>query len=327
MQIMEDLKKYKKHGFSLVELMIGMGILAGATLGATKVMEILGQQTRNGEILTSLKTSSAGMQKIMSDNLNGLSELEFNKRFFYQLNTATAGLIPLQSSSNFNSNMLENLWLNKVLTSTYQTVYSSFGFVRKTKVNNPMLKEYERYFSVCLPIGDVQEYLNKERILDVEEIAQLEYWPFMRETSSGNVRVRCCKMDSPNCNEDDANPFTPETGYVLATVRHVYVHKFEEVSGVKTMMDDYPKEKVTLLLKKGDLRNNSGGGFYLYRSQNSLVSYTAHYYNDCVTRRIASADLFNGECNKRFKLQIKRRTFPINTKMGAGATDVGNIGW
>ena len=80
------INKYKEvlieDGFSLAELMIGMALLAGATLGATKVMEMLAKQQRTGEIKSTLKQSMAILQKNIGNNLNSLSTSEFHEDYF-----------------------------------------------------------------------------------------------------------------------------------------------------------------------------------------------------------------------------------------------------
>lgn len=313
---------FQKAGFSLVELMVGMGILAGATLGATKVMEILGQQTRSGEILTSLKFGSATNQKLLDANYGGLANQEFNSNFFYEINS---GNLTRQGSLEANTENIKSRWLDRdPVAFPNDPFYTSFNFVKKSKTNDLNNRQFERYFSICIPIEDALTYLDGERMTR-QKMSELDFWPFIRETADGRTKVRCCPINEPNCGDDDdtANPLNINSNFILATVRNVKNFRKDPETG-----DDVITEAITLSPKMGDLRNLSGSGFFSYRSGSSLVAHSVVYFSECISKRVREEDIYEVDnCKDRFRIQFKRRAYPLTTNTGAGAADVGNIGW
>lgn len=325
----EEFRKNNK-GFSLVELMIGMGILAGATLGATKVMEIMNNQARTGEITAALKTTFAGYQKLFENNLNGLSELEFNNGVFYQLDKSTGNLYRLSNALDVTDpDKLKSEWLRTVASTNFQAVYSSLNIVKKSSKNDPLYKRYERYFSVCLPLETALDAYESSGKMTTEVISNVDRFPFIKQTSSGEMQVRCCPLDTPNCDDEGSNPLNETTKYVMRIIRNDYiVKKKEDPTNPGTLIaDGPPSEVVKISPNKGSLRNLSGAGFFLYRSGNTLLSYSVFYHSNCVTDKTLRRNQGVIDCKNRFRIQHKLRSFPINTKAGAGATDVGNIGW
>lgn len=314
------------RGFSLIELMIGMALLAGATLGASKVMEMLNKMSRSGEIKSELTQTLAINQKLIDINLNGLSDLEFNEGLLYELDKNTGDLVRVGSMA-LEPEVLKNDWLRRVTEKNYQSVYTSLNFVKKSSKNDPLNKRYERYYSVCLPIDSAVEFY-QERKLGVDELANVERWPFIKQLSNGNMHIRCCPLDTPNCDDTGSNPLKEDAQYVLRIVRDDYLIKFEDdPMNPGTLIEKSRAENVSLTPKQGGLRTLSGAGFFMYRSDNKLMAYMVFYYSGCISERVLKKDQGVTECKNRIYLKHKLRSFPIDTKMGAGATDVGNIGW
>ena len=322
---------FKEKGFSLAELLIGMGLLAGASLGATKVMEILNKQQRTGEIKSTLKQSMAQSQKLMGNNLNSLSEFEFNTKFYYQLNSGTGMLQSVDSPPN-NAEDIKNEWLNMVPSKNYQRVFSSFNYSVKRSNNDPMNKRYIRYFSVCLPISEANDLYESDEDLNTIKMSQLERWPFIKNSSNGRFNIRCCPLDTPNCDGDIYNPLSPNTEYVLRIVRNdIVVKMIEDPDNPGGFKDEREGEEPLQVIKqtppKGSLRNLTGAGFFNYRLDSNLISHSVYYYNNCISNKVIGGQEEGANCDNRFRLEHKVRTFPINTKLGAGAKDIGNIGW
>lgn len=318
-----------KNGFSLPELLIGMAILAGATLGASKVMEMMAKSARDAEIRTELKVKYAALDKDITDSISSLSDMEFNKDFSFYItgdNLDRVGIVDPDDLAD--PEFIKSAWLQKVGNNG---VYTSFSFVKKAKGNTPLRKRYQRYFAICIPIEDAFTFYDEE--WNTDKLKTVTHYPFVKNVA-GRMSIHCCTQDDPNCDDPSANPISNSTDYVVKIIRNDIIHVYDP-DNVQEPIDqpDEISEIVKLIPPKGNLNNITGGGFFFsHKNQNisqgnQLFAYYLVYYSDCLSKRVKAGGAMVDNCTGSVKLEHKIRMFQINSTMGGGANDVGNVGW
>jgi len=325
-----DDRKVFKNGFSLIELMIGMGILAGATLGASKVMEIVASSSKDSEIRAELKQAYGRIDKDIGLNYRGLTDVEFNQEYLYYVNGNNLARVSTNAAS-LTEEMKLNNWFKKTGS---KGVYTSFSFIRKSKLSTEQQKRYERMFTVCIPIEEA--LISYDEDMTVEKMSQLTHWPFMSTNSAGQMSIRCCPLSTPNCIEPGSNVISKDTNFLLRVVRNDIIHNYVEDpadSGNYEHDESLDQQVIQYTPKKGDVRRVTGAGFFSalrtsnISDNNSIFIYNIVYQADCLVERIKDINFDTSKCKSRFKIEKKVQAFQINSTMGGGANDLGNVGW
>jgi prepilin-type N-terminal cleavage/methylation domain-containing protein len=324
-----DDKKLNNKGFSLPELMIGMAILAGATLGASKVMEMMAKSTRDSEIRADLKVKYAAIDKDLTLNMSSLSDIEFNRDFSFYINGNNLVRVQANDPTDLQDpDYIRDKWMGKVGN---KGVYTSFSYVKKGKANSQFKKRYQRFFSICVPIEEANSFYDDD--WNIEKLKTVTHFPFVKNIN-GRMSIHCCEQTNPNCDDAGSNPIANDTNYILKIVRNDVIDTYDP-DDIQTPIDQYENrsEIVRYIPTLGNTRNITGAGFFFSHKSsnisqgNNLFAYYLVYQSDCLNSRVKAGGAMVDNCTGRVRLEHKIRSFQINSTMGGGANDVGNIGW
>jgi prepilin-type N-terminal cleavage/methylation domain-containing protein len=285
-------RKSNQYGFSLLEVIIAMGLLAGVSVVAMKIMETLESNKKSAEGLAAQKQAHLMQYKQFDKAMTGLDEVNFDLNLVYyrKPNNKLARSILDVSQSDIN------------------------GYTPTPKLNTSFryyVKSFDSdveifYASVCVPFDDYRE------IPPIEDILTPGLVPYVNYTNSGKLLIRCCPRRSPDCTDEGRDLLEVNTDYVARIVK---VSK-------KISTGDY---SFKMWPKVSDMRFISGMGFYIGFPNNQKKQLDATVYSygsECLNNALAKVT--GKKCKGAFRIDKNRSFKSFNQEVGIGINELSN---
>jgi prepilin-type N-terminal cleavage/methylation domain-containing protein len=300
---MTNRRVLSQKGFSLVEILLALALMASLGLVASKLLEMIENNSKASALREAQMSYYVRGVNVLDLNLRGLKRHQFNKDLFYKIVPSTGRLIQNSASSNPVAGLLS------LITSTTKPLagiellnavpsndapLTSFVFQKKIGA------DYFNYTAVCLPLSKVWDNAG----ITYESISKNELWPFIKKVNN-SIKVFCCKRTDPNCS---TNPvLTHDSKYTIQVFRR-----------------NPSTQELTPLLRKNDFKQVSGMGYFIFSNTSSETSLYARFivfYNQCISQKI-----IKGESQPNCKTSTWFKSTELLKEFDYASEGVSNLG-
>ncbi len=257
--------RLNSRGFSLLEVLVALGLLCGVGLIAAKILDMIQLNSK----ASARKEAQFQMQvrgvKLLKLQLKGLKKNQFDLELFYKLGNG--------NTLSRNSTQLNGQALLSHITDPIAPLPTSVGpYLTSFLVRRKLGDRYLTYISTCLPLSNM---LNINS-LNYNTLQKNNLWPFIRSTTNG-YSVHCCPRSNSMC----TNPvFNKNSNY-----------------GVQIFRFDPKDNSIRSILTKRDFESVSSMGYFIFSNQsneNILSGRVFTFYNECISQRIVTGTAKQG---------------------------------
>lgn len=285
----------KEKGFSLIEVMISLGIMAVVAKGGMSLITYINKVKKEQTVKSTVEVSNLLQQKSITKNTFGLDAHDFYNELFYKKKADNSSFVRV----------------SEVVTDLGLLDYSAQLMTSNTHIAGlKSQSEFKRvYLSYCTQKDDY------DATPDWDELRKKRIVPVLGLGSQKN-QIFCCDKDlASRCYDDKNNILKPEISpYYVRTA--VVVFSNGSVKGISYLPR---KGEENFITSQGFSITNSKDGSMLESTQFSI-------YNDCARKRVLDIQFDFKKCQNRNYFNFKHSSNEFNRSVSSGASDLGDLG-